>query len=105
MLLLQRATRISQAFLWAGAALAAGLIAGSAPLSTALAILGGAALIVISLIDVRAALFALLIFAPFKALIETESAVQLPIDIGQIVLIMTLGIWAMKSIAARRSLA
>lgn len=101
---LQRAARISKPLIWIGTALLAGILAGSAPPSVSLPILGGAALLILSLIDLRAALFALLIFAPFKALIETESAIQLPLDIGQILLILTLGLWAMKSVAARRSL-
>ncbi len=64
------------------------------------------ALLILSLIDLRVALLATLTVAPLKVLTETEfpPARALPLDIGQLILLATLGIWLARSIAERRQL-
>ena len=51
-----------------------------------------------------AALLPLLILAPLRALIATEAAFQLPLDIGQLLLLTWLSAWALHHIVLRRSL-
>lgn len=85
-------------------ALLIGLAAGLLPLDLALLAGGCVALLVISLIDLRAALILTLTLAPLKALIETESRIALPLDIGQIALLLTLGLWALRMVVERRTL-
>lgn len=88
-------------FGWLIAALGVGMLAALPP-DYGLLILGGTALFVLSLIDLRVAVTATLILAPMKALIETESALRLPLDIGQIAFAFTVGLWLLKQIAESR---
>ncbi|PJF31540.1 MAG: hypothetical protein CUN51_04210 [Candidatus Thermofonsia Clade 1 bacterium] len=87
--------------LWLCAAIGAGLLA-ALPLEVAFLALAAAALVTLSLVDLRVAVAATLILAPLKALIETESAVRLPVDIGQIVFAGTVALWLLKQIEAER---
>lgn len=88
-------------FGWLIAALGVGALA-ALPLEYAVLSLGGLALCVLSLIDLRVAVAATLILAPMKALIETESALRLPLDIGQVAFALTVGLWLLKQIAESR---
>lgn len=65
--------------------------------------LTGAILIIAALITPLAGAAALLILAPLRTLIATESALALPIDIGQIALLIVLGAWLIREIALRGS--
>lgn len=87
--------------LWLGAALCAGALA-ALPLEVAWLLLACATLGILSLIDLRVAVAATLVLAPMKALIETESAVRLPLDIGQIAFAWTVALWIFKQIAVQR---
>jgi O-antigen ligase len=87
--------------LWLCAAIGAGLLA-TLPIEVAFLALAAAALVTLSLVDLRVAVAATLILAPLKALIETESAVRLPVDIGQIVFAGTVALWLLKQIEAER---
>jgi putative inorganic carbon (HCO3(-)) transporter len=87
--------------LWLGAAIGAGALA-ALPLEVAFLFLACAALGILSLIDLRAAVAATLVLSPMKTLIETESAVRLPLDIGQIAFAWTVALWLLKQIAAQR---
>ena len=51
-----------------------------------------------------AMLVVLLALAPLRTLIATESAIQLPLDIGQILLALYLGLWLANGIVNRRRL-
>lgn len=88
-------------FLWLCAAIGAGLLA-ALPLEVAFLALAAAALVTFSLLDLRVAVAATLILAPLKALIETEAAVRLPLDIGQIAFAGTVGLWMLKQVGAER---
>src|SRR4051794_13918556 len=76
------------------------------PMRLAVGLLVGAVLCILSLIDIRVALVITLIVAPLKILLETEFAParELPIDIGQIALFATFGIWMARAVAARQRL-
>ncbi len=86
---------------WLIAALGVGGLA-ALPLDYAVLFLGGLALCLLSLIDLRVAVAATLILAPMKALIETEAALRLPLDIGQIAFALTAALWLLKQIAESR---
>jgi putative inorganic carbon (HCO3(-)) transporter len=99
MLSLKRSSHVP--LLWLGAAISAGALA-ALPLEVAYLLLACAALSVLSLIDLRAAVAATLVLSPMKALIETEAAVRLPLDIGQIAFAWTVALWLLKQIAGQR---
>lgn len=93
-----------QTVAWALLGLLAGTLIGLLPPgASALALLLGL-LGVLSLIDLRVALVVTLTVAPLKALIETESRIDWPLDIGQLAFLALIGIWLARSIAARRRL-
>ncbi|MEP7286196.1 MAG: O-antigen ligase family protein [Chloroflexota bacterium] len=95
-----------QSLVWAVVALLCGIALAVLPLQLALAGLLLALLCILSLIDTRVALIVTLVIAPLKILTETELpfAHQIPLDIGQIALICTFGIWLTRSIADNRRL-
>ncbi len=95
---------VGRQWAWIAAALLAGLLVAVLPPALALAGLAVGVLAVLSLIDLRIALVAALTVAPLKTLIETESPLALPLDVGQLALLATLGLWLARSIAARRRL-
>lgn len=92
--------------LWVVIALACGAILALLPLELAVAALTLAILIVVSLIDIRAAIIITLVISPLKILTESEIqfARDLPIDIGQIAFLFVVVIWLAKSIAANRKI-
>jgi putative inorganic carbon (hco3(-)) transporter len=89
---------------WLLIALLAGLLIALLPPIVSLSVLGVTALGILSLIDLRVALLVTLTVAPLKTLIETESRLSLPLDVGQLALAATLGIWLARSIAQHRCL-
>jgi putative inorganic carbon (HCO3(-)) transporter len=95
-----RAQRVS--YPWLAIALLTGTLAAVLPPQISLLLFGMAVLGVLSLIDVRVALLATLVIAPFKQLIETE--LHLSLDPGQLALLVTVGIWLARSIADKRRL-
>jgi hypothetical protein len=102
--LAQPLTLRNRSLVWAAVALVVGLVLNLLPLQTSVLLLGLTILIILSLIDIRVALFVTLVLAPLKILTETEIplARELPVDIGQIAFFATLGIWVAHSIASRR---
>jgi putative inorganic carbon (hco3(-)) transporter len=91
---------------WAGIAVAVGVIFAVLPLQVAVLVLIVTVLIVSSLIDTQVAVVMALVLGPLKILTETEILFfrELPIDIGQITFLWLVAVWLMKSIAARRRL-
>lgn len=89
---------------WALIALFIGIVVALLPTSLSFAGLVILILSALSLINLRVALLITLTLAPFKALIETESHLSLPLDIGQILFLATLAIWAARTIAEQRKL-
>lgn len=88
----------------AALALLAGLAIGGLPLTTVTIGGGLIALVVAAAIEPAGALILLVIAAPMKALIETEAHLDLPADIGQILLLLALIVWAISRIVLRRPL-
>lgn len=85
-------------------ALVAGLAIGKLPLSFVLNIGGLLVLAVAVVIEPGSALVVLLIAAPLKALIETEANLDLPADIGQILLLAGMTAWLLSRITLHRPL-
>lgn len=92
--------------IWAAFGVALGAVCAFLPLE--IVVLGGGFLILAALtvIDVRAGLFALLVLSPLKTLIETESrfGASLPLDIGLIALVFVVAVWVLRGIAEGRRL-
>lgn len=99
--MLSLAQRPLVTLLWLCAAIGTGLLA-ALPLEIAFLALAVAALVTLSLLDLRVAVAVTLILAPLKALIETEAAVRLPLDIGQIAFAGAVGLWVLKQVTAER---
>jgi putative inorganic carbon (hco3(-)) transporter len=92
--------------LWSTLAVLCGAAVGFLPLPAAIAILVAGTLLVGALIDTRVAVITTLVIAPLKVLTETQLPITktLPLDIGQITLLLTAAIWIAKSIASKRTL-
>ena len=58
----------------------------------------------LAVITPHAVLLPLLILAPLRALIATEADLQLPLDIGQLLLLVWLAAWALHHVVLRRRL-
>jgi putative inorganic carbon (HCO3(-)) transporter len=99
-----RSARGGQTAAWALIGLLAGVLIGLLPPGASALVLLIGLLGVLSLIDLRVALVVTLTVAPLKALMETESRVDWPLDIGQLAFLALIGIWLARSIAARRRL-
>ena len=83
---------------WATVALIVGLLIVWSPLMGAmLLVIGG--FVVVTLYEPTLALVAMLIISPMKALIETEIGATLPLDIGQIALMLAIGIWTLRRVS------
>lgn len=88
--------------LWLLLALFGGLGAALLPLSASFALFGVCGLLIMIAIEPRIGLLVMLVIAPLKALIDTESRIELPFDLGQLALVITLGAWLARAIAARQ---
>lgn len=86
------------------AAIAMGFGAAIIPLEWTLAALAFITLIIAYSMSPLAALAVMLILAPLRTLIATESPLQLPLDIGQIAFVLFIGVWIAHQIALRRPL-
>jgi putative inorganic carbon (HCO3(-)) transporter len=80
-------------------ALAAGLFIALQPVGNVVIIGTALAFALLAAITPLAALMGLLILAPMRTLIATEAPLQLPLDIGQIALVLFVGAWAASRIA------
>lgn len=83
------ATRIA----WGALALLLGLAIGLLPLPITVGMLGAAVVGVALLVEPVLALALMLGIAPMKTLIQTESPLALPVDVGQIAFAATVGLW------------
>lgn len=86
---------------WLVLALCAALITALLPVDLVFVCLTAAILVVAALITPLAGAAALLVLAPLRTLIATEAALALPLDIGQIALLLVLGAWLIREIALR----
>jgi O-antigen ligase len=82
-------------------ALSSGLALAYLPPLWGMACLLGVGLLVLALSEPALALLLLAVFAPMKALIETETAYPLPLDVGQVLLGLVLVAWVL-TLARRR---
>ncbi len=87
------------------AALAIGLALAALPLGWALAGLATAILLVLTFVEPLVGLAAALFLGPLKPIgIHFHFAIQLPLDVGQIALLVTLAAWFAHVVARRRRL-
>ncbi|MBZ0293715.1 MAG: O-antigen ligase family protein [Anaerolineae bacterium] len=83
---------------------ALGLIVALQPPALVLVIGIVGAILLAAMITPLAPLVALLILAPMRTLIATEAAFQLPLDIGQITLVLLLGSWLLYHVVRHGTL-
>ncbi len=83
-------------------ALVAGVVIARLPLIPVVALVGGAAIVLVTLIEPMAGLALTLIVAPLAAFQNyVTGAVLRPLDIGQAMLALTLGAWFLRGLARR----
>jgi O-antigen ligase len=80
-------------------ALAAGLFIALQPVGSVVILGAALAFALLAAVTPLAALMGLLVLAPMRTLIATEAPLQLPLDIGQIALVLFIGAWAASRIA------
>lgn len=85
-------------------ALLAGLALAALPHILLFPAFAMALVILLACLTPHAALLPLLILAPLRALIATESSLQLPLDLGQLLLLFWLTAWVMHRIVLRQRL-
>ncbi|MDK3161541.1 O-antigen ligase family protein [Kamptonema cortianum] len=85
------------------AALLLGITIAFARLEVALFLLVVSGASLLFLIAPLSAIGFLVLLAPLRTLIATESALRMPLDIGQLLLIVALGVWALHRILWQRS--
>ncbi|GAB4530657.1 MAG: O-antigen ligase family protein [Anaerolineae bacterium] len=83
------------------AAIVFGFIAGTQDIAITAWLLAGIGLAVMAVVTPLAALMVLLVLAPMRTLIATESAIQLPLDIGQLLAGVLLLVWFVTKVAQR----
>ena len=93
-----------QAIAWLLLAGLAGLVVGLLPPSQAIVILAAITLCAAILIEPISALVLLLCAAPLKTLMETEAPGLLPVDAGQLLLVVVAGAWILRQAIQRRGL-
>ncbi|MBW4435788.1 MAG: O-antigen ligase family protein [Pleurocapsa minor GSE-CHR-MK-17-07R] len=93
-----------QPLVFTSAAVGIALLIAAFPSDTVILVLGGLALLVCIFATPLAAAAALLVLAPLRALVLTESAINLPVDIGQLMFALFLGVWLLHRIVLRRTL-
>jgi O-antigen ligase len=91
-------------FVWLLIAIVVGVGVAVLPNTIAGLLIGGTILIVASLITPLAPLIMLLIIAPIRTLFATESTFSLPLDFGQLFLVVTLGCWIISRVTFQQKL-
>ena len=86
---------------WAASAVLLGIAAARLPLPLFIGVIGAVGLCAVFLIEPAFALIFTLCIAPLKTLVETESPVQLPLDIGQLALGLFIGAWLLRRASER----
>lgn len=90
--------------LWIAAALVIGVLVGTQQPSAAFVLISGVVLLICAAVTPVAPLIVLLIIAPIRTLFATESPVQIPLDLGQWLLIFTFAGWFAHRIIFQRQL-
>lgn len=86
---------------WTVTALAAGLLIARLDNASGLVVIGLVAAGLLALISPLSALVLLLVVAPLRTLIATESPVQLPLDVGQLTLLALVFFWFVFRVGRR----
>lgn len=102
--LLNRDTRSAVHVGWAVLGVALGLVMATQPIPVIAVVILVAGFFVLSAFTPVAALVFVVILAPLRTLIATESSFQLPLDIGQITLIGFVAAWLLHHIVMTQSL-
>ncbi len=98
------ARSLPPALVWLALAALVGILAATQSAGVTLAVFTITVFAILGAITPLSALGVLLIVAPLRALIATEAAVQLPLDVGQIALIALIGFWLVNHIAHQQAL-
>jgi putative inorganic carbon (hco3(-)) transporter len=99
-MLRQRIQYSGGTWLWLVVAFSVGVLAAWSPwLTLMLLVLIAGAIIVVA--EPSIALVVMLVVAPLKTLIETEAAINLPLDIGQLAFVAAVGAWALRRLKQR----
>lgn len=85
-------------------AVVVGVLTGTQSTTTGAAIVAIIAMVMFAFITPTAALVTLLILAPLRTLIETEAPGLIPLEIGQLLIALTVVSWGMSRIAAGKQL-
>ncbi|MFQ3658613.1 MAG: hypothetical protein SNJ54_06675, partial [Anaerolineae bacterium] len=81
---------------WGALALLAGLALALVLAAVSAALLGVLALAALAIYSPFALLAAVLVLSPLRTLIQTEASLQLPLDIGQLLLLGFAGWWSLQ---------
>lgn len=81
---------------WGALALLAGLALALVPAAVSAALLGVLALAALAIYSPFALFAAVLVLSPLRTLIQTEASLQLPLDIGQLLLLGFAGWWSLQ---------
>ena len=84
-------------------AVGVGVIIATQPLTTSILLLGVLSLVGLSFITPLLPIIALLIIAPLRTLVATETSINLPLDPGQLMVVFVAGTWAIWHIAIQRN--
>jgi len=96
------AIETSLSILWGIGAICLGLLVATLSFNGVVAIFSLIAFCILIAISSQNALALLLIFAPMRALIETEVTFRLPLDIGQLLVLIFIGRWLVDHIMHRK---
>lgn len=96
--------RFSYRMFWAIAAIAVGIAAGVLTLEPFAILCAVIAIGLCALISPLAAVGVMLVISPLRTLVATESTIQLPLDIGQLAFVLTIGAWLIQRLLRQRTL-
>lgn len=91
--------------LWAALAVAAGIVAGLLPLVVAATMLAGCAIMLLTLVEPVLALVLMLLIAPLKTLLATETLASSASDPGLVGLALVMAVWLVWRVRVRHDLA
>ena len=94
---------INGQLIWLCLAIIAGALLATQPVNITLILVFAAIYAILCAITPLAAVTFLLVLAPLRTLIATESAFQLPLDIGQLMLAAFISIWILHHILLRQT--
>lgn len=101
---MQKRTLQGGAVLWTAAAICCGLVVAALPINIGSILLILATLVLLAAFTPLTSFIVLLVLAPLRALMATEPALQLPLDIGQLSLLLLIFVWTAHQIARKQRL-